>query len=165
VIRRASFALLCAALVGLAALSTTAEGRKACKPGVHTFSGSTKARTFCGPARATLVVGGTTFKFKGGNCQRGKKYLTINIGTVVLGSTSKPRPEYFGITVGKTQAGGTPAPKDGTYDDAVIAVVHKHKGYSIGNSSVTLQGGRTKGTLTGQLAGSGDAVTGSFRCK
>ena len=163
--RRLSIAVLCTALAGLAGLSTSAEGRKACNPGVHTFSGSTKARTFCGPARATVLVGGKKFTFKGGNCQRGKKYLTINIGTVVLGSTSKPRPEYFGITVGKTQAGGTPAPKDGTYDDAVIAVVHNHKGYPIGNSSVTLTGGRTKGTLAGQLAGSGAAVTGSFRCK
>jgi hypothetical protein len=164
-ILRASLTTACIALACLAGLTASAEGKKACKPGVHTFSGSTKARTFCGPARATVTVGGKTFTFKGGNCQRGKKYLTINIGTVVLGSTSKPRPEYFGITVGKTAAGGTPAPKDGTYDSAVIAVVHKHKGYPIGNSSVTLMGGRTKGTFTGTLAGSGDAVSGSFRCQ
>jgi hypothetical protein len=84
---------------------------------------------------------------------------------VVLGSTSKPRPEYFGITVGQTPAGGKPAPKDGTYGDAVVAFVHKHKGYSLGNASVTLQGGRTHGTFSGQLPGNGGPVTGTFRCK
>jgi hypothetical protein len=165
VIRRASFALLCAALVGLAALSTAAEGRKACKPGVHTFSGSTKARTFCGPARSTAVIGTAKFAFKGGSCHKTKKYVTLNIGTVVLGDTSKPHPEYFGITVGQTPAGGKPAPKDGTYDDALLAFVHKHKRYSVGDASVTLQGGRTHGTFSGQLAPNGAPVTGTFRCK
>lgn len=164
-IRRASLVFLCTALAGLAGLSTAAEGKKKCKPGVHTFSGSTKARTFCGPARATAIVDGNKFTFKGGACQRAKKYVTLNIGTVVLGSTSKPRPEYMGITVGQTPAGGKPAPKDGTYDDAVVSFVHKHKGYPIGNASVTLTNGRTRGTFTGQLAGNGSPVTGTFRCK
>jgi hypothetical protein len=163
--QRASLVLLCAALAGLAGLSASAEGKKKCKPGVYTFSGSTKARRFCGPARATAVVGGEKFAFKGGACDKTKKYVTVNIGTVVLGSTSKPRPEYFGITVGQTPAGGKPAPKDGTHDDAVVAFVHKHKGYPLGDASVTLKGGRTRGTFTGELAGNGGTVTGSFRCK
>jgi hypothetical protein len=163
-IRRASIALLCATLAFAAGLSTAAEGKKKCKPGVHTFSGSTKARTFCGPARATAVVGAKKFAFKGGACDKTKKYVTVNIGTVVLGSTSKPRPEYFGITVGQTPGGGKPAPKDGTYDDAVVTFVHKHKGYPVGNASVTLKNGRTRGTFTGELPGGG-AVTGTFRCK
>jgi hypothetical protein len=165
VIRRTAIAALCAALAGVAGISTSADAnKKQCHPGVRTFSGSTKARTFCGPARAAAVVGATKFTFGGGACQKTKKYVTVNIGTVVLGSTSKPRPEYFGITVGQTPAGGKPAPKDGTYDDAVVSFVHKHKGYAVGNASVTLKGGRTRGTFTGGLAG-GKAVTGSFRCK
>jgi hypothetical protein len=142
-----------------------AAGAKKCKPGVHKFDGSTKARTFCGPASAKAVLApGKTAKFKRGNCETGKKYLTINLGTIVLGETHKKLPEYFGITVGQTPAGGTPAPKDGTYDDAVVAFVHGNKRYGLGNASVTLTNKRTRGSFTGELTGGG-TVSGTFRCK
>ena len=87
--------------------------RAACTAGVHPF-GDVSARTFCGPAKATLVVGGRTIRFQGGSCQRGPAYVSLNIGTVVLGTTTKPRPDYFGLNVGKVPIfGGTPATHDG----------------------------------------------------
>lgn len=155
-----STGLVATALAGSAG---SAEGAK-CKAGVHKF-GSVQARTFCGPGSATATVGGKTFAFKGGNCVKTKKYLTINLGTIVLGQTSKKRPEYFGITVGKTPLGGTPAPKDGTYSGDAVAFVHLNKGYGVGGSSVTLTNGRTRGTFTGKTFSGQIPVSGSFRCK
>lgn len=163
--RRAPLILLSATLAAgaIAGAAGTAEGAKKCKPGVHKFDGSTKARTFCGPARATADLG-QTVKFKPGSCEKTKKYVTVNIGTIVLGSTKKKRPEYFGLTVGETPAGGKPAPKDGTYDDATVSFVHKNKGYALGNATVTLTNNRTRGTFTGTIFGQQGETTGSFRC-
>ena len=89
----------------------------------------------------------------------------MNIGTVVLGTSTKPKPEYFGLLVGKAPiVGGTPAPRDGTYKPQALAVDHAGKGYAILQSSVKLQGGRTRGTFTGKVFGSNAAIHGSFRC-
>jgi hypothetical protein len=77
--------------------------------------------------------------------------FTINIGTVVLGKPSKPKPEYFGITI-------FGARKDGVYRKATVSVVHRGKSLSSGNATVTLKGGRTRGTFT---AGT---FSGSFHC-
>jgi hypothetical protein len=157
-------------LLSVAAIATLAagpaDGAKKCKPGVHRFDGSTKARTFCGPATAKVeLLPGTTVKFKQGSCQKASKYVTVNIGTVVLGSTSKKKPEYFGLTVGRTPAGGKPAPKDGTYDGGSVAFVHGNKNYSLGSSTVTLTNNRSRGTFAGTIAGQQGQITGSFRCK
>lgn len=149
-----------------AALAGLADARPAaCRAGVRAFDGSTQARTFCGPAKATVEVGGATVSFSGGSCETGAQYVTINIGTVVLGQTTKKKPEYFGLTVGKVPVvGGTPAPKDGTYGAQAVAWVHAGKGGSALQSKVTLTGGRKKGTFTGTLLGSRAKVTGSFSC-
>jgi hypothetical protein len=130
---------------------------------VHSYGGA-QARTFCGPARARAKVGGEKFRFKRGKCERKPKYVSVNIGTIVFGSTTKKKPDYFGLNVGETPAGGTPAPKDGTYDDATISFNHDGKGYAVGNASVTLTNKRTRGTFSGELF-DGGPVSGSFRCK
>ena len=164
--RRTPVFLLTAALAAgaVAGAAGPAAGAKKCKEGVHKFDGSTKARTFCGPARSVVSLG-KLVKFKPGECEKTKKYVTVNIGTIVLGPTHKKRPEYFGLTVGETPAGGTPAPKDGTYDHATISFVHKNKGHALGNASVTLTNKRTRGTFQGTIVGQQGVVTGSFRCK
>jgi hypothetical protein len=165
--RRAPIVLLSAALAAAAigGIAGPASGAKKCKPGVHKFDGSTKARTFCGPARASVNLTQPAVKFKPGSCEKTKKYVTVNIGTIVLGPTNKKKPEYFGLTVGETPAGGTPAPKDGTYDHATISFQHKNKGYALGNATVTLTNNRTRGTFSGTIVGQQGVTTGSFRCK
>lgn len=162
--RRLAPIAIAAAVAAIAGVAGPASGAAKCHAGVHKFDGSTKARTFCGPARAAVNLGGTIVKFKPGECQKTTKYVTVNIGTIVLGPTSKKKPEYFGLTVGQTPAGGKPAPKDGTYDGATIAFEHKNKGHALGNATVTLTNGRTRGTFTGTIAGQQGQVTGSFRC-
>jgi hypothetical protein len=166
--RRTPVLLLTAALTAgaVAGLAVPASGAKKCNEGVHKFDGSTKARTFCGPATSKVeLFPGNTVKFKQGQCEKHKKYVTVNIGTIVLGPTHKKRPDYFGLNVGETPAGGTPAPKDGTYDGATISFVHKNKSESLGNATVTLTNKRTRGTFQGTPIGQQGVVTGSFRCK
>ena len=145
------------------AIAVAAPTRTSCTPGVHPF-GDVSARTFCGPAKATLVVGGRTIRYHGGSCERGPAYVSVNIGTVVLGLTTKLRPEYFGLNVGKVPLfGGAPAAHDGTFPAGAIAARHAGKGYAIMRGTVTRAGGRTRGTFAGTLLGGG-AATGSFQC-
>ena len=147
-----------------AAVSAPAKAlRASCTPGVHPF-GDVSARTFCGPAKATLVVGGRTIRFQGGSCQRGPAYLSLNIGTVVLGQTTKPRPDYFGLNVGKVPLfGGTPATHDGTFPAEALAIRHANKSYSMLQATVTLAGGRSRGTYRGRILGGGTGH-GTFSC-
>jgi hypothetical protein len=167
--RRAPLALLSLALIaagGVVGGAGPAAGAKKCKPGVHGFDGSTKARTFCGPATAKVELApGSLISYRRGSCKKTTKYVTVNIGTTVLGQTTKKKPEYFGLTVGRTAAGGKPAPEDGTYDGATISFVHKNKTYALGQSSVVLTNNRTRGAFAGTIPGQQGQIVGSFRCK
>ena len=155
-------------LVPLAVLAATqgASARPAsCKAGVINFGG-VQARVFCGPAKATVKTGGKTLKFSQGSCDKTSTYFNINVGTVVLGTPNKPKPNYFGVVVGKTF--GTTAPpagKDGTYKNGVIAVVYASKGYAIraDMNTITLAKGRSKGSFKAVTLG-GKTVTGTFSC-
>jgi hypothetical protein len=161
VVAGAVLAVLGAGVAG-SALATTSGA--SCTAGVHPY-GAASARTFCGPAKATVVVGTKTIRYAGGDCERGTAYLAVNIGTVVLGTSTKPKPEYFGLLVGKAPiVGGTPAPRDGTYKPQALTLDHAGKGYAILQSTVKLAGGRTRGTFTGKVFGTNAAVRGSFRC-
>ena len=75
------------------------------------------------------------------------------------------KPEYLGLTVGQTPAGGKPAPKDGTYDDGTVSFEHKNKGYALGNAAVTPTNKRTRDTFAVTIVGQQGQITGSFRCR
>jgi hypothetical protein len=135
-----------------------------CTAGVTKYGGAT-ARVFCGPATATVHTGGKTFTIRQGSCEKGAKYLSINVGEIVIGTSTKPKPEYFGLSIGKLPfLGGSPASHDGTYRSGVVAVDHAGKGYALrAQAKVTLTNGRTRGTFSAtQLTGG--VVTGSFHC-
>lgn len=161
--------------LGLAALTATiAAGsaspsrptRAGCTAGMISYGG-TQARVFCGSAKATVKIGGRTLSFKGGSCERTSKYVAINIGTVVLGTTTKRKPDYFGLDVG-TFAGsaGTPAGHDGSYTGGVIAIESGGKSYLLrgDKAKITLSGGRTKGTFKADGLLGSKPGTGSFNC-
>jgi len=149
---------------GVAGSASAAPGAASCTAGVHSYGGA-NARTFCGPAKATVVLGGKTIRFSGGNCERGPAYVSFNIGTVVLGTTTKPKPEYFGFLVGKAPiVGGTPATHDGSYKPQALGFDHAGKGYAIIPATVKLAGGRTRGTFTGKVFGANTPIHGSFSC-
>ena len=150
-----------AGMVWTAAGGATSAG---CKAGVTTYGGAT-ARVFCGPAAATVHAGGKTFTIRQGSCDKGAKYLSVNIGTVVIGKTTKPKPEYFGLSIGKVPyLGGVAVSKDGTYHSGIVALDHAGKGYGLrAQAKVTLTNGRSRGTFSATML-TGGVVTGSFRC-
>lgn len=110
-------------------------------------------RTFCGPAKATVHYGAKTWSFSQGQCSTTGGYFTVNIGTVVLGVTSKPKPEYFGLTV----QGKKPV---------AIAINHAGKGYALrlDTAKVTVAPNKKKGTFSGTVFAGATKVSGSFSC-
>jgi hypothetical protein len=125
----------------------------ACVAGVKKING-VSARTFCGPAKASVHINGKTVAFKGGECSKSSFGWSINIGTVVLGNL-RQKPEYFGITA---------APKAGTQSNGAVAVVHAGKGLAVTGSTLTLKPGLKGGTFSGKVFGAPTRVTGSFTC-
>lgn len=164
---RVALLVLCLAAPSVAVGVPTAASRTACTPGLISFGG-VQARVFCGPAKATVHVGGKTLSFKGGDCERTSKYVSLNIGTVVLGQTNKKKPDYFGLDVGQVPGStGKPAASDGTYTGGVLAIDYGGKSYAVRGDTmkVTLAGGRTKGTLSGTLLfGGSGPLTATFSC-
>lgn len=156
--------VLLALLVPLVVAVGPAAARPACTPGVKTANGVTE-RTFCGPAKATVHYAGKTFVFSGGDCQKTSTYVAVNIGTVVLGTTSKPKPNYFGLDVGRLPGStGKPAAKDGSYPAVALGLDYGGKGYLATGVTVVLSGNRTHGTLSGSALGPSGNVTGTFSC-
>jgi hypothetical protein len=141
-----------AALAAAAFATSSAQSAAACTAGV-TKVGGAPARIFCGPAKATVKIGGSTVAYKQGACSRSSFGFTINIGTVVIGS-AKMKPEYFGITV--------PA-KAGARGNSAVAVVHSNKSYAV-LGTVTLKPGLKSGTFSGKVFGSPTKLTGAFSC-
>jgi hypothetical protein len=142
-----------AALVLAASAFASPQRATSCVAGVKKING-VSARTFCGPAKATVHINGKTVVYKGGECSKSSFGWSINIGTVVLGSLAK-KPEYFGITA---------APKAGTQANGAVAVVHGGKGLAVTGSTITLKPGLKAGTFSGKVFGAPTRVTGSFTC-
>jgi hypothetical protein len=143
-----------AALAAAAFAASAAQSAPAgCVAGVKKING-VSARTFCGPAKATVKLGSSTVKYAGGECSKSSFGWTINIGTVVLGNLKK-KPEYFGITV-------TPA-KAGSHARSGPAIVHSSTSYAV-LGTVTLKAGLKSGTFSGKAFGSPQKISGSFTC-
>ena len=142
-----------------------AAGRpEACKPGVSHYYGA-KANTFCGPAKAAAVVGGKTLRFSQGRCERRQQYVGVTIGTRVSGEPTQPKPDFFGLAIGRTPGSADkPVTKDGTHKGGVVELVHGGTEYAVSRATVTLRSNRTKGTFVATLKGSSTKVTGSFTC-
>jgi len=149
-------AVVCAAAVVVTtALARTAPaaGKVAtCTPGTKKIAGA-PARTFCGPAKATVELNGKTVSYKGGSCSTSIGLFSLNIGTVVLG-TVKGAPEYFGVTA---------KAKPGSQSRQTIAVVHAGASHAV-IGTVTLKAGLRGGTFTGKAFGSKATISGSFTC-
>lgn len=158
--------VLVIALAGGAAEAGRREAARSstCKAGLHRIGG-VSARTFCGPATARVLVGGKTLAFAQGNCVKTAAYVSINIGTVVLGQTKQRQPNYFGLDIGRIPGSGAPpAGKDGTYrTGTVLTVEYANKSYDVLSGSASLKGHRTHGTVKG-TAFTGQPLTGTFHC-
>lgn len=69
----------------------------ACKPGPTTIGGQ-PAEVFCGPARATVHVGGKVLHFAGGKCTKAFSRLVVNIGTEILTRSTVQTLPFFGAS-------------------------------------------------------------------
>jgi hypothetical protein len=148
------FAVLGSTAVALVLASGASSRQTACTAGVKTVAGVTY-RTFCGPAHATLKAGGKAYAFRGGACTISGGYFTINIGTITL-PPGKPKYTYFGITVfGK---------RDGVYRNSAVSWQVRGQKNSLILSTVTVSGGRLRGTFAGKLLFGGGPASGSFGC-
>ena len=144
--------LTATALAATAFASGSPRAAAACVPGVKKINGI-NARTFCGPAKATVKINGSAVSYKGGECSKNIGLFSINIGTVVLGNL-KNKPEYLGVTA---------TAKAGAQARQTVAVVHAGKSRSI-IGTVTLKAGLKSGTFSGKVFGSSAVISGSFTC-
>jgi hypothetical protein len=161
--RRASLAigglvaLIAASCIYAAAANATPgpQSASACTPGVKTIGGAS-ARVFCGPAKATAQVGGTTYRFASGTCQKAPGF-TVNIGTLSFGSSKL---SYFGVSLPRSAAGSY------TGKQVTLSFNVGARRFSLSPSAgtkVVLAAGLRAGTFSGKDL-SGLAVKGSFTC-
>jgi len=146
---KAALLLLAVAGAALIAASHASARQATCKP-----STVPRERNYCGPAQATLKVGGKTYHFKGGMCAVDGQTWTLNIGAISYNGKPTKR-AYFGITMFSNKAG--------RHGAAITWILRKHPSQSLLDGKVKLARGLQKGTFTGKTDRGGKA-TGSFRC-
>jgi hypothetical protein len=136
--------------------STTNSG---CTAGVVQVNGVT-TRKFCGPAKATVIVGGQTFNLSGGECFNTSGLVGVNIGQVVLGETDaakalKKQLTYLGIEV--------QASNDGTYPNAILSGYTSGVDFT-GIGTLTLSNNLRAGAFSGKTILSKQDFTGTYTC-
>lgn len=164
---RSTLVFVVLTLAGVAASSPSA----AVAPCSTTTARGATVQNWCGPARATVMLGGKKLLFKGGVCGKvqglgdGKNW-SLNVGKFTV-PPSKPRFAYFGV------AG---VAKAGTYQkgEFLISFTLPGKEYSVLGgpgwglpwTKVTVGAGGRKGTFTGHafLGTKRQPVTGSWSC-
>jgi hypothetical protein len=149
------FGIVLAAGLAALALAAQAPARSECTAGPRTVGAATY-RTFCGPAHATLHLGGRTYTFSGGSCDTTATAFTINIGTITLPPT-KPKYRWFGITV-FTKHDGT------SKNQAASWQFPNGKHGSLFHATVKLTNGRKQGTFSGTALAGGAKGFGTFSC-
>jgi hypothetical protein len=128
----------------------------ACTAGVKTVGGA-NVRTFCGPAKATVKIGGKTLSFKNGKCEKLSGYYTVNIGSITL-PLAKPKYSYFGLTTTKKR-GGTYSVKD-------VPLVWQTPGkrFALWKGSVKISSSMKSGTFSGTTLEGSQKASGSWSC-
>ncbi len=128
----------------------------ACDPGQRVVKG-TSILVHCGPARATVKVGGKTYKIFGGKCKltREARLYVVDVGIATIAG-SQPTARYLGIRSQRLTPGLTRS--------AGIAVHAGRKAYSVAPSVVKVAKGMRSGTFSGDALGPRGAVSGSWTC-
>ncbi len=146
--------LLAVGIVALATAGTTGSANASpltCSPGGKVQDGR-YVQVFCGPARATLVLGARTFRFRPGECRRTKDFTTVTLGTYTVGNP--PIARYLRI-VGPR--------RDGTTRKGAITWQLPGTSDGIARAELTLTAKGARGSFGGRSQ-SGLAAHGSFTC-
>ena len=152
--RLALIALLGAALAGGASTNSAAAGTASappCAPRVIAVGGR-RAIAFCGPATVTIQIGGRTYRFRHGLCERSRAVgaLELNVGTLVQGAIGDAGRSFVSLLIAEL-----PSSSEAFEADA--------GGRQLFGESVIAQNGALlgQGTFVSVLGG---AFSGSWNC-
>jgi hypothetical protein len=130
-------------------------------------AGTPVGAQFSGSATATVTVGGQSFTFKNGRCDKGPDdaWLAVNIGQA-------GGDEYFGLVVGNPagEEGVKSAKGGGVFTGKEIAAVAGTSGgtsfsmFGGEGNKVTLDADLKAGEFVGTTIIEGEAISGSFQC-
>lgn len=122
-----------------------------CEPRVTAINGR-RAIVYCGPATVTIQLGGRTYRFRNGLCDRSTTMggVELNVGTLIQGATGNAGRSFVSLVIAQS-----PSESDAFEADA--------GGQQLFGDSVIAQGGNLidKGTFTSVL---GPAFSGSWDC-
>lgn len=113
------------------------------------------AQVFCGPASATVKVGGRTLAFRKGTCVWTSNSFKLELGTLFL-AWSKPFPTQPGFAI---RANGVPVAR------ALVEIYWQGTRTTLSTTRTTARPNSTStgGTFEGRTA-AGARVTGTVRC-
>lgn len=104
---RATLLTFLVAVSAAAACTGATASRSACALTTKTIKGH-KAAIFCGPATASVLISGKSYRFKGGTCLWVGKTLILSVGTQVNGVPASANNEglpYLDLTSASGLAG------------------------------------------------------------
>jgi len=155
---RARFALtvLCGGVALAAGVATVAAAAATsaspCTPRTTTIHGH-RAIAYCGPATVTIVLGGRTYHFLNGLCDRSRTMgaLELDVGTLVQGAAGNAGRAFVSLVIAESPSSSEAFEADSG-------------GRQLFGESVIAQGGTplSKGTFVGIL---GAAFSGSWDCR
>jgi hypothetical protein len=123
--------------------------------------GAATVRTWCGPAKATITVGGKTIAIKGGQCSitssGGLKLFAVNVGRYTV---PKAKPKFTSFSASGTDL------EPGTYGYWAVSFQTPGRQWTTRASKTTVTitaPGAKKGTFSGSLYEGGKAK-GSWSC-
>jgi len=152
--RSAVLASVAAACV-LAAGAASASAQTCPHPG--TVDGES-VLIYCGPAKATVKVGATTFALKNGLCKKAVGNFYLSFGAVVTQQT-KHAPNSLQVIA--------TAKHDGTYPGTTVMMTRAGKSYIGDSLTLTLTHNTRAGTVSGKIEPIGSAKVAfraSFTC-
>lgn len=150
-----------------------------CEPRIETVEGQ-RMLIHCGPATARITVGGKTYVFEGGSCERADRYLAANIGRQVLRGDGKGVDQwYMGLLAGDfsdsvtgideqalSSLELTPLTGDGPFEgDIFVTWAMEGESGGLRRPEVTFSGEASSATFSGQgMLSARGRVAGSLEC-
>jgi hypothetical protein len=106
----------------------------------------------CGPATATVTVGGATVQISSGSCTTNAAGFAVAVGTQIFGTPDpSTEPDLLVILVDPTTGQGS------------VSGVASHKHWLF-NGGISFGAGKLSGTFAGTTLVPGTAIRGSFTC-
>jgi hypothetical protein len=112
-----------------------------------------EAQHFCGPATATITLGGASVQIASGSCTTLGTVFFVSIGTELFGSPAPAQePDLLIVNVDSTSGTGS------------VSGVAGHKHWLLNSHPVAFGPGGHSGTFSGVTLVPGTSVNGSFIC-